>query len=244
LEIEAKTKKATSGKKIRGRVFGFVGALILLSLLTSSLSLLQISQVNSTLDSINRVSLPLNKVFAQMQIDVDVFRREAIRGIGSIHWNDTHWVARPIPSWISEVVESELGRVESLVAQLPKSANGSGAEMDWKLWSHELTRDFTRLQSDGEAIYHLLEKRDTLEASTRFPAWNGLLEDWGKRLQWGIQLHDQSLRDRFTDWQASFGKLRTGLEVIFHVSVGFAAPPGEHGGRRVVRDAHRPPTAG
>ena len=65
-----------SGTRIRSRVFAFVGGLILLSLLASSLSLLQISKVNRTLDSINRVSLPLNKLVGQMQVDVEVFRRE------------------------------------------------------------------------------------------------------------------------------------------------------------------------
>lgn len=211
-----KETKNLSPKKIRGRVFAFVGALIVLSLLTSSLSLLQISKVNSTLDSINRVSLPLNKLFAQMQIDVDVFRREAVRGFGSIHWNDSHWVARPIPTWITEVVQGELDRMERLSAQLPSSVS---ANMDWKLWAQELRTDFERLHADGDAIYQFLDKRDMAEASKRFPAWNALLEDWGKRLQAGVQLHEESLRDRFTESQASVAKLRTGLEVILLVVI-------------------------
>lgn len=202
-----------SGTRIRSRVLAFVGGLIVLSLAASSLSLLQISKVNRTLDSINRVSLPLNKLFAQMQIDVEVFRREATRGIGSVHWNDPHWNPQPIPAWITEVIEGELDRAQTLVARLPEGST------DWKTWMRDLDADFVRLKTDGEAIAGILANRDLALASGRYPAWNALLEDWGKRLQWGIALHDQMLRDRFTDSQADVMQLRTGLEMILGVVV-------------------------
>jgi len=196
------------GAKIRSRVLGFVGALIVLSLLASSLSLLQISKVNRTLDSINRVSLPLNKLFSQMQIDVEVLRRESMKGIGSVHWNDSHWLPQPIPTWITEVIDGELARVRALVDQLP------AGETDWKAWIRDLESDFNRLHADGDAISALLVARDFAKASQRYPAWNALFEDWGKRLQSGITRHDQSMRDRFTDSQADVAQLRTGLEMI------------------------------
>ncbi len=202
-----------SGTRIRSRVLAFVGGLILLSLLASSLSLLQISKVNRTLDSINRVSLPLNKLFGQMQVDVEVFRREAAKGIGSVHWNDSHWLPQPIPTWITEVIESELDRAEALVARLPEGST------DWKIWIRDLDGDFQRLKTDGDAISTLLVNRDLPAASAKYPAWNALLDDWGKRFQWGVGLHDQSLRDRFTDSQADVAQLRTGLEMILGVVV-------------------------
>ncbi len=202
-----------SGTRIRSRVLAFVGGLILLSLAASSLSLLQISKVNGTLDSINRVSLPLNKLFGQMQVDVEVFRRESARGISSVHWNDTHWLPQPIPSWITEVIDGELERAAKLVERLPESST------NWKAWIRDLTTDFDRLKTDGDAIAVLLTNRDLAGASEKYPAWNALAEDWGKRLQWGVGLHDQSLRDRFTDSQANVGQLRTGLEMILGVVV-------------------------
>jgi signal transduction histidine kinase len=202
-----------SGTRIRSRVLAFVGGLILLSLAASSLSLLQISKVNRTLDSINRVSLPLNKLFGQMQVDVEVFRREAARGISSVHWNDSHWLPQPIPSWITEVIDGELERAEKLVGRLPESST------DWKTWVRDLTTDFARLKSDGDAIAVLLANHDLAGASQKYPAWNALAEDWGKRLQWGVGLHDQQLRDRFTDSQADVAQLRTGLEMILGVVV-------------------------
>ncbi len=205
-----------SGARMRSRVFGFVGGLIVLSLGASSLSLLQISEVNQTLDSINRISLPLNKLFAQMQIDADVYRREAQKSIGSIYWNDARWIPRPIPGWIVEVVDAEIERLQGLVSRLPKSKQLSA---DWAGWSGELESDFKRLQTDGVAIYSALERKDFETATRLYPGWNARLEDWGKKLQWGVGIHDQSLRDRFTDAQASVGQLRTGLEVILGVVV-------------------------
>src|SRR5690606_37870733 len=47
-------------------------------------------------------------------------------------------------------------------------------------------------------------------------------EAWSKQLRWGIQLHESSLRERFTETQASVSQLRTGLELIFGVVVAFS----------------------
>ncbi len=217
-----------SGARIRSRVFGFVGALILLSLAASSLSLLQISKVNRSLGSINRVSLPLNKLFAQMQIDVEVFRREAQKSIGSVHWNDSHWIPRPIPGWILEVVAAEVERMQSLVAQLPEDGTqyrgvngGQSGELstDWAAWSRDVADDFSRLQTEAATIFDALAKKDYETAGRAYPAWNSRFEEWGKKIQWGMALHDQSVRDRFTEAQANVGQLRTGLEVILGVVV-------------------------
>ncbi|MBC7385026.1 MAG: hypothetical protein H7301_02550 [Cryobacterium sp.] len=199
----------------------------MLSLLASALSLLQISKTNRTLDSINRISLPLNKLFAQMQIDADVFRRESTRGIGSVHWNDPHWIPRAIPTWISEVVDGELDRMAKLVAELPpemsadSSPDGASARtrMDWDAWARDLSSDFERIKFEGDGIFRALELKDYTEASRRFPAWNSVMEDWTKKLQGGIQVHESSLRERFSDTQSSVAQLRTGLELIFGVVV-------------------------
>ncbi len=218
-------KEATlvTGTKIRSRVLGFIGTLVVLSLLASSLSLLQISKVNRTLDSINRVSLPLNKLFAQMQVDAEVFHREALRGIGSVHWNDSHWMARPIPGWIVEVFDAEIDRAEKLIGELPESASaGTGASaLQWRQWIHAIDSEFEGLRAKGDAVYAALEqgKGDTTEASRLFPIWNAALDDWMKKLQGGVRLHEQFLRDRFTESQASVSQLRTGLEMILFVVI-------------------------
>ncbi len=100
---------------LRQRILAFVGALILVSLLGSTISLYRITEVNQTLDAINRVSIPLGRLFAQLQSDADVFRRELDRSLGSTHWKDPHWRPRPLPNWIGELLESEVVRVSALI---------------------------------------------------------------------------------------------------------------------------------
>lgn len=221
LNSQLQEKAVVSGTKIRSRVLAFIGGLVVLSLAASSLSLLQISKVNRTLDSINRVSLPLNKLFAQMQVDAEVFHRESVRGIGSIHWSDTHWVPRPIPGWIVEVFDAEIDRARKLIRQLPEVSGAGRGTIDWNRWIGEIDSEFENLRTGGEAIYVALDRGhgDTTEASKLFPAWNAALEDWLKKLQWGTQLHEQSLRERFTESQSSVAQLRTGLEMILFVVI-------------------------
>src|SRR4051812_41622646 len=92
---------------LRRRILGFVGALVVVSLLASTLSLYRVTEVNRLLDAINRVSVPLGRLFSQMQSDADVFRRELERSLGYSHWKDPHWRPRPIPRWIEDILESE-----------------------------------------------------------------------------------------------------------------------------------------
>src|SRR5688572_13888643 len=84
---------------LRRKILAFVGALVLMSLGASTLSLYRITEVNRLLDAINRVSVPLGRLFSQMQSDADVLRRELERSLGYSHWKDPHWRPRPIPRW-------------------------------------------------------------------------------------------------------------------------------------------------
>src|SRR6478735_5286777 len=90
---------------LRQRILAFVGALVLLSLLGSTLSLYRITEVNRSLDAINRVSVPLGRLLVQMQSDVDVYRRELDRRLGFSHWNDAHWRPKAVPRWIEDVLD-------------------------------------------------------------------------------------------------------------------------------------------
>src|SRR4051812_42255967 len=91
------SKKKTT---LRQRILLSVGALVLLSLLGSTISLYRITEVNRLLDAINRVSVPLGRVFVQMQSDAAVFKMELERGLGFAHWKDSRWRPRPVPRWI------------------------------------------------------------------------------------------------------------------------------------------------
>src|SRR4051812_5371967 len=102
------TSRSGQGKpagSLRGRVLAFVAGLVLLSLLGSTLSIYRITEVNRSLDAINRVSVPLGRLLVQLQSDAEVLSRELERRLGISHWGDPHWRARPVPRWMVDVIE-------------------------------------------------------------------------------------------------------------------------------------------
>lgn len=204
------------GIRLRARVLSFVGALILVSLLASVISLFQISAVNRTLDDINRISMPVSKLLAQIQIDAEVFRRETTRGLGSIHWNDPHWAPRPVPKWITDVIRNELDRARTLLA------TSQLGEKNWMAWVGDLESGYGVLVKSSEALYAALEKKDTNESARMYPIWNTALDDWTKQLQWGVSEHERTVREGFEAAQGQVAQLRTGLEMILFVVVGLS----------------------
>ena len=199
---------------MRHRILGFVCALILLSLFGSTVSLYRITEVNRSLDSINRVSVPLGKLFAQMQVDADVFRRELNRGLGYSHCKDPYWNARPVPRWIVDVIESEVERAQKLIQQDP-SANRE----EWEHWAADISKNFGTLKERAARLYLALEQKDQATAEKLYPEWTVSLDEWIKQLQWGVTEHEQVLRGTFTEAQSRVAELRTGLEVILLVVV-------------------------
>src|SRR3954452_25079390 len=99
---------------LRQRMLTSVGAMVLLSLLSSTFNLYRITEVNRLLEAINHVSVPLGRLFTQMQSDDEAFHRELERSLGQSHWKDPHWKPRPAPHWIEEVLENEMSRVKDL----------------------------------------------------------------------------------------------------------------------------------
>src|SRR5690554_2379790 len=67
---------------LRGRILAFVSALVLLSLLGSTVSLYQITEVSRGLDAVNRVAIPLARLLVQLESDGEIFRREMRRRLG------------------------------------------------------------------------------------------------------------------------------------------------------------------
>jgi len=75
LKTMAEPDFTTQSGTLRTRILAFVGALVALSILGSTISLYRITEVNQLLDTINRVSVPLGKLFTQMASDADVYGR-------------------------------------------------------------------------------------------------------------------------------------------------------------------------
>src|SRR5690349_11514601 len=96
----------------RRKILAYVAPMVLLSLLGSIISLYRMTEVNDLLEGINHVSVPLGRLFTQIQSDGEVFHREFERNLGYAHWKDPHWMPRPAPHWIENVLQNEISRIQ------------------------------------------------------------------------------------------------------------------------------------
>ena len=203
---------------LRRHILAFVGGLILLSMLGSTVSLYRITEVNSVLDAINRVSVPLGRLFGQMQSDGEILSRELERGLGYSHWKDEHWKPRPIPRWIQDVLQAEVGRVRELTRTGGEWASAD-AKARWSDWAESVNSQFVNLMSEADRLYQALEKHDEQTALTIYPHWNESMQDWQRQVQWGATEYDRQMRESFALAQSRVAELRTALELILGVVV-------------------------
>ncbi len=203
---------------LRQRILAFVGALVLLSLLGSTISLYRITEVDRSLDAINGVSVPLGKLFAQLQSDVDVYRREAERRLGSAHWNERGWRPKAIPGWLDDVLESEIGRTGELIAKdAPWSTERSREHL--RNWMTSFSQRFAQVREGAVLLQAALERGDYETASEFYPKWNASIEELARHLQWGAEEYERSLRQAFATAEKRVADLRTGLEIILVVVI-------------------------
>lgn len=216
--VDPKAKAPIRRASLRSRILGFVGALIVLSLLGSTISLYRITEVNRLLDAINRVSVPLGRLFTQIQADAELLARELDRGLGNSHWKDPHWRPRPVPRWIADVLESEVARVGELMKNETAWA-AADSRVRWQEWASQLSQDLTALRRDAARLATALEQKDLDSAAQLHPALVGSLENWQRQLQWGAIEYERSFRQTFSLAESRVTELRTGLEMILVVVV-------------------------
>src|SRR4051794_1892160 len=178
---------------LRQRIMTSVGAMVLLSLLSSVMSLYRITEVNRLLEAINHVSVPLGRLFTQMQSDAEAFHRELERSLGQSHWKDPRWKPRPAPHWIEEVLENEMSRVKDLIRN-ESDWTTPEARAHWNEWANRISQELTTLTSEADRLYAALEKKDELGAAEIYPKWAASVDEWKRQLQWGAAEYERSLR--------------------------------------------------
>ena len=190
----------------------------MLSLLGSTVSLYRITEVNRLLDGINRVSIPLGRLFTQMQSDADVLRRELERGLGYTHWKDPHWKPRPVPHWIEEVLQSETDRFVELIRGDSDWATPD-ARVRWREWADGISLRRKDLEEDAARLYAALERGDEATSLQIYPRWSSNMEEWRRQLEWGASEYERALRQAFTQAENRVTELQTALEMILGVVV-------------------------
>ncbi len=210
--------KVSFKSSLRRQILTFVSAMVLLSLVSSTTSLLRITEVNRLLEAINHVSVPLGRLLAQMQSDAEVFRRELDRGLGRSHWKDPHWHPSPPPRWIEEVLLSEMASVDELIRNDSEWTHPE-ARVHWLEWSSQTSAKLTNLTSDAARLFFALETRDEVAANEIDSKWTVNVEEWKRHLQWGASEYEHLLRRGFSIAENRVAELRTSLEVILAVVV-------------------------
>lgn len=200
------------------RIMASVGAMVLLSLLSSTISLYKITEFNRLIEAINHVSVPLGRLFTQMQSDAELFHREAERSLGYSHWKDPRWKPRTLPKWIVEVLETEMNRINFLIQNNPNWAS-SETQTYWLEWLTQVLQQFTDLRVELDRLKVALQEKNELAASEIYSKWTLRINDWKKQLQWGSAEYERTLRQNFTAAESRVAELRTGLEMVLVIVV-------------------------
>ncbi len=187
---------------------GWVGALVLISLLGSSLSVHQIGQVGQSLDRINRISVPMGRLLVQLESDADTYRREVERRVVSLAAASRP--AIPPPGWLEDVIDNELTRLSELIDKDEELKRDAGAR--WEQWRVDATQEFKAIRAQIAAI---VAGTQTEEARGLMPR----MDSWFRQLQWGAAEHDRWVRSRFSKADAQVTELKTGLQIVLVVVV-------------------------
>lgn len=203
---------------MRRKILAYVAPMVLLSLLSSTVSLYRMTEVNELLEAINHVSVPIGRLFTQMQSDADVFHREFERNLGYSHWKDSHWRPRPAPHWIENVLQNEISRVQELIKS-PEDWTSPGSRGYWQEWAVQVKEKLLSLSEQSAKLYQALEQKDMLNAGEIYTRWTIGVTEWKRQLQWAALEYERSLRQNFATTERRVSELRTGLEIVLIVVV-------------------------
>ncbi len=198
---------------IRLRVGLFVGALVLVSVLGSAVSLYQITRVNRTLDSINRTAVPLAQLLAKMRSDSEIFKRELERRLSVTQWKEPSWRPQNLPQWIEDIFKSEIDRARELAKEEGSWTDATDRER-FSDWVDRVDQQFRGLQEKTNVLYGLLSSKNPSEATTIYPQWSSLLDQWSREVRFGAREAERSIRKSLSGAEDRVSQLRTGLQIV------------------------------
>ena len=95
--------KAKKPKSLSSRILILVGVLSLFSLLSSSLSLNNVDQVNNSLVHLEKTFLPFYKKINQLIRDSELMKTEFEKKYNPKLWKNKKWHVRKLDSWINNL---------------------------------------------------------------------------------------------------------------------------------------------
>lgn len=187
--------KLPQSSRLRARILTAVGALVVLSLFASTLSLYRITGLHRSIDSVNRKVLPLSRIFSQMKGDASVLARE---------WELVNGLERRrVPKWTVEVLGNQLSRVEQMVFE-PRSLFEKENLEPWKRWQE-------RFQASLKALQNYLRGEEV--------AVGIVIDQIVQDVDWGSGEVDRIVKAHFGKTESQLEELETGLQLILIVVV-------------------------
>ncbi len=193
-------------RSIRTRVLFWSLVLVAVSVAGSGMALLRVSQINESVNQVNRIAVPLGRLYTQMQADSDALRREQERNLGSTsspHIGDSHWRPRPIPAWIMDVLTHEIGRARELASY----------DADQVAELEKISKAFTEVRAISAALLTALEGKSP-EVEKLRSKMVYLTDQWRRDVQLISAAHEKSLAVAFTHAERHLSEVETGLEIL------------------------------
>jgi len=195
-----------------------IGGLILVSLLTSTISFLQITRVHENLSSINSISVPLERQLIGLRSDANILREELTKNLGYEFWNRTNWVPKRVPEWMTEVIWKRVHSIEVLVMK-EQVWKDQESRRDWMLWMKRIREQYENIENLSSRLYVSLSNSDIETAKSVYPFWVEALGSWVKEIEWASKESEALLRRKFVESNESVSKIRVALQGILFVVV-------------------------
>jgi signal transduction histidine kinase len=201
---------------VRQRVLTAVGALVLLTLVSSALGLFRITRVNRKLEAIHGVTVPLTRLAARLQTDGDIYARELSKRLGPEARLDSYRRSRTLPLWIRDLLRGSLGSARQLLGSEEPWADASSKQA-WRAWGENLDRAILELEEASLLLSERLSRGDAGEVEPLAARWHAALEQFSRQLEWGTLESEKLLRQAFSDARENTSEVRSGLEAILAV---------------------------
>lgn len=146
------------------------------------------------MDSVNRIVVPLSRIFIQMRGDAEALSRE---------WNLEHGLEpRRVPKWTVEVLENQFTRARKLLEEKPELMTGAGDGEGIEAWN----RWFERFHASIRAARNYLRGEEV--------AMGIVIEQIQKDVEWGMGEIDRHMKSHYSQTQNQLEELETGLQLI------------------------------